>query len=219
VHRLAVHFSLWVFNNSIFTALTNGALFQIASSSGDRMLGALPLGFRIPATILLFDLFGYALHRTLHASPMLWKIHSVHHSDERVDATTALRSHLFQVFFTGLCDMALLLFFSPGLTAYLCYWACLQTSLFFHHSRLTFSEKTIDSVGKIFVLPSHHHLHHEKRERAHLGNFANIFSFWDRLFGTQAISSSKDFPMGLFGSLVPPLSLSALLAIKVEETR
>src|SRR5262245_45231287 len=41
--------------------------------------------------LLLIDLWMYAWHRANHRIPLLWRFHRVHHSDTRMDVTTAGR--------------------------------------------------------------------------------------------------------------------------------
>src|ERR1051325_4478136 len=43
--------------------------------------------------IMALDLFAYFAHVLLHHSPLGWRFHRVHHSDEEVDVTTAFRQH------------------------------------------------------------------------------------------------------------------------------
>ena len=44
----------------------------------------------------------YWLHRAFHAIPVLWRIHTVHHCDADVDATTANRHHPLELIPPGL---------------------------------------------------------------------------------------------------------------------
>ena len=50
---------------------------------------------------VLLDLTTYFLHRLEHGVFVLWRVHSVHHADADVDATTAVRHHPFEVLFMG----------------------------------------------------------------------------------------------------------------------
>ena len=51
----------------------------------------------------------YASHRLLHAVPLLWRLHQVHHCDADLDATTALRLHPLE-FVTNFAATALALY-------------------------------------------------------------------------------------------------------------
>jgi hypothetical protein len=45
------------------------------------------------ASVSILDLTAYFAHWTLHKSPLLWRVHRVHHCDPFVDVTTAFRQH------------------------------------------------------------------------------------------------------------------------------
>ncbi|MBI5630198.1 MAG: sterol desaturase family protein [Elusimicrobia bacterium] len=47
----------------------------------------------IVLTLLFVDLSQYWVHRLSHETPLVWRIHKVHHSDLDLDATTGLRFH------------------------------------------------------------------------------------------------------------------------------
>src|SRR5262249_8054367 len=53
---------------------------------------------QIVVSIAALDLFfGYLAHRAMHAIPLLWRAHRVHHADAFVDATTSFRTHPVEV--------------------------------------------------------------------------------------------------------------------------
>ncbi len=51
----------------------------------------------IVIVLLTFDLLEYAFHRLQHAWPVLWKLHSLHHSAAEFNVTVTLRHHWFEV--------------------------------------------------------------------------------------------------------------------------
>ena len=57
----------------------------------------LPLSAHIILGVVFLDLIGaYLPHYVQHKVDFLWKIHLVHHSDHKVDTTTANRHHPFE---------------------------------------------------------------------------------------------------------------------------
>jgi lathosterol oxidase len=50
--------------------------------------------------IVVADLFQYAVHRTFHALPFLWRFHAVHHSSTALDWLAGSRLHLVDVVVT-----------------------------------------------------------------------------------------------------------------------
>ena len=58
-------------------------------------------------------------------------------------------------------------------------WASVQIL-----SHTTFLKKEIPILSLIFVTPSHHRVHHGDNQIYRNKNFAGIFSFWDKIFGS-----------------------------------
>ena len=76
----------------------NAGLVLVLLELEDRQLGMLhwlavsPLAATVVVVVGL-DFAFYAAHVTMHASPVLWRFHSVHHADPAVDVTTTIRQH------------------------------------------------------------------------------------------------------------------------------
>ncbi len=49
------------------------------------------------------------------------------------------------------------------------------------HMNLTWRSSWLEWIS---VTPRYHHIHHSADPKHHLANMANLFSVWDRLFGT-----------------------------------
>jgi sterol desaturase/sphingolipid hydroxylase (fatty acid hydroxylase superfamily) len=61
-------------------------------------VAGLPATAQFVLGIIALDFaYGYVAHRTMHASPALWKFHRVHHSDAFVDVTTSYRTHPVEI--------------------------------------------------------------------------------------------------------------------------
>src|SRR5437867_12875690 len=61
----------------------------------------LPRPLRVGAEVLVLDLLIYFLHRGYHRYPLLWRFHSVHHSDRDLDVTSASRFHVGEASASG----------------------------------------------------------------------------------------------------------------------
>ena len=71
--------------------------------AGDErtQLASLPALPALPTAaigIAVLDLGTYLAHTTMHRVPMLWRFHSVHHSDPALDVTTTVRQHPGETF-------------------------------------------------------------------------------------------------------------------------
>jgi sterol desaturase/sphingolipid hydroxylase (fatty acid hydroxylase superfamily) len=67
-------------------------------------------------------------------------------------------------------------------------------------------------LSTVFVSPRFHHWHHTHSEEGGNKNFANVFSFWDRIFGTYYLPEGRSpEKFGLDIDDVPETYLGQLL--------
>lgn len=135
--------------------------------------------------VMLLDFFGaYLAHYVEHKVKPLWMIHLVHHTDHKVDTTTANRHHplesvirfaftLFGVFIVGTPIALVFLYQSLSLVA-----------TQFGHANIKMNRKLDTILSYVFVSPDMHKVHHHHVLPYTDSNYGNIFSIWDRLLGT-----------------------------------
>jgi sterol desaturase/sphingolipid hydroxylase (fatty acid hydroxylase superfamily) len=150
-------------------------------------LPGMPLWLFAVLGVLLMDLIGaYLPHFTEHKIKPLWMIHLVHHSDHKVDTTTANRHHplesvvryvftLFGVFIIGTPIAIVMLYQSLSLV-----------STQFNHSNIKLPKAVDKALSYILVSPDMHKTHHHYKLPHTDSNYGNIFSIWDRFFGTYS---------------------------------
>ena len=82
-------------NFSLAFALLNSADWVQANNFGIiNWLPEMPLWLTVLIGVVCLDFFGaYLAHFTEHKVKVLWMIHLVHHTDHKVDTTTANRHH------------------------------------------------------------------------------------------------------------------------------
>jgi sterol desaturase/sphingolipid hydroxylase (fatty acid hydroxylase superfamily) len=93
--RHGILFVICAATNVAVLRVTPVAVAALAAGSRYGILnrGWIPYAIRFVATILLLDLLQYGVHRILHRVGVLWRVHSVHHSDPDYDVSTAARFH------------------------------------------------------------------------------------------------------------------------------
>lgn len=145
----------------------------------------LPFWAYVVLGVMLLDFFGaYLAHLTEHKVKPLWMVHLVHHTDHNVDTTTANRHHplesvirfvftLFGVFIVGTPIGIVMLYQSLSLVA-----------TQFGHANIKMPRKLDEYLSWIIVSPDMHKVHHHYKLPYTDSNYGNIFSIWDRLFGT-----------------------------------
>jgi sterol desaturase/sphingolipid hydroxylase (fatty acid hydroxylase superfamily) len=143
-----------------------------------------PLWLQMALGLPALDAFAYGLHRALHASEFLWRLHALHHSDPEFDISTTMRHHpaewIVMVTVTTLVSAAVGL--SPiVLIAF--GWLNLVLQVF-NHANTALPGRLATTLGQVVVTPDLHRIHHS-RDRADADqNYGMILSVWDRLFGT-----------------------------------
>ena len=144
-----------------------------------------PLWIEVIFGILLLDLIGaYLAHYVEHNVKPFWMIHLVHHSDHKVDTTTANRHHPLESLIRF--SFTLLGVFVSGapIGVVMLYQSLSIISTQFTHANIRLSKKLDKFISYIFVSPDMHKIHHHYRLPYTDKNFGNIFSIWDRIFGT-----------------------------------
>ncbi len=181
------HGSRSVWPNLGLTALliaTNLAL-AFAAASASAFAVAHPLVPLPPLLgIMALDLFAYFAHVLLHQSSLGWRFHRVHHSDEEVDVTTAFRQHPGESLWRIAWQLPAILLFALPLEVVALYLAVSALNAQLEHANVRVPA-TLDRILRLlFVTPDMHKVHHSTDQRQTDTNYANIFSIWDRLFGT-----------------------------------
>ncbi len=70
--------------------------------------------------------------------------------------------------------------------------------LFFaHHSSFNYPKWMDGTLGKIFVTPNLHKIHHHQLQECTVSNYGNLFIFWDKLFKTYKYIPVKEINYGL----------------------
>jgi sterol desaturase/sphingolipid hydroxylase (fatty acid hydroxylase superfamily) len=151
------------------------------------------------AGLLLMDLIGaYCAHFIEHKIKWMWKFHLVHHSDLNIDVTSGLRHHPGESLIRfGFTLVAVLIVGAPIWLVML--YQSLSV-LFAHitHANINFPKRLDRALSYIFVTPLMHKVHHHYQRPLTDTNFGNIFSIWDRLFGTYAqVEDSKKLIYGV----------------------
>ncbi|GAB20444.1 hypothetical protein GOEFS_115_00840 [Gordonia effusa NBRC 100432] len=131
------------------------------------------------------DLSYYWQHRLQHRVRFLWAAHSVHHSSQHFNMTTAIRlSWLIPgSFLVAVVDIPLALIGIPAWMIFLSHTIVLLFQFPIHTEKIG---KLPDFIEFIFNTPSHHRVHHGVNNPYLDKNYAGILIVWDRLFGTYA---------------------------------
>ncbi len=163
--------------------------------------------------LVILDCWIYWWHRANHEIPFLWRFHEVHHLDEFLDVTSALRFHAGEVILSSLVRATVIYLLDVPLTSVIVFETAILFGAIFHHSNLKLPPVLERALSKIIVTPSIHWVHHHAIRRDTDSNYATVLSLWDRLFATRSpterwaempIGVERRRDEGLFGLLLRP---------------
>lgn len=165
----------------------------------------LPLWVAMIAWAVLHDFYIYWVHRLFH-SPLLWPIHSVHHSDPDLNNTTAFRNHFIELWAMAVATVVFASWagLPPEAIAVATFWITLYDR--YIHLRVDWHHGILHYV---FVSPRFHQWHHADDPAAYNTNFSNLLSVWDVLFGTYRVPGPCRHRFGVSG--MPQNNIPALL--------
>ncbi|MBI1252571.1 MAG: sterol desaturase family protein [Alphaproteobacteria bacterium] len=164
------------------------------------------------ADLLILDLWAYVWHRLNHAWPLLWRFHQVHHRDEFLDATSAVRFHPGEVLISAVARAPIIILTDISFISVLAFETLVLLAAVFHHSNARLPPRIETALCIFVVTPSHHWVHHHAQRADTDSNYGTVLTMWDRLFGSlSATRRSPDMTIGVEGQRdAPLLALAAL---------
>tara|TARA_B100000212_G_C27206544_1_gene461100 strand:- start:306 stop:779 length:474 start_codon:yes stop_codon:yes gene_type:complete len=124
-------------------------------------------------------------------------IHLVHHSDHHVDTTTANRHHPFESLIRFIFTLFGVFLIGANIGIVMLYQSLSLISTQFNHANIKLPKKVDLFLSYLFVSPDMHKTHHHYRLPYTDSNFGNIFSIWDRLFGTYRTFNREKLVYGV----------------------
>jgi sterol desaturase/sphingolipid hydroxylase (fatty acid hydroxylase superfamily) len=156
--------------------------------------------------LLILDCWIYWWHRANHEWPFLWRFHEVHHLDEFLDASSALRFHFGEVLLSSVVRAGVILLLGVPLLSVVVFETLLALSAMFHHSNLRLPPRLERALSRVIVTPSIHWVHHHAIRRDTDSNYAALLSVWDPLFRSRSATvRTPDMPIGTEGRKDRPL--------------
>jgi len=141
---------------------------------------------------LAYDFFYYWWHRAQHTFRPLWAIHRLHHTEQALNVTTAVRHHWLEESLRPLVvlfPLGWLLNFQP--VQYAAIGLVFAAWPFFIHLN---TRMHLGPLGRVIMGPQYHRIHHSIEPRHWNRNFGSFFPAWDYLFGTAWHPQHDEFP-------------------------
>lgn len=176
-------------------------------------LPEIPLWSYILIGVLLLDFFGaYLAHFVEHKIKPLWMVHLVHHTDHKVDTTTANRHHPIESLIRFSFTLLGIFVVGTPIAIVMLYQAISLIFTQFTHANIKLPKVIDKAISYVLISPDMHKIHHHYRLPYTDSNYGNIFSIWDRIFGTYMYMEREKlvygvdvFPDELKNSRIPEL--------------
>ncbi|MDP3037700.1 MAG: sterol desaturase family protein [Rhodocyclaceae bacterium] len=143
-----------------------------------------PFAIAVPLAVIALDFVIWLQHVMVHAVPVLWRLHRVHHADPDFDLTTGVRFHPIEIVLSMLIKFATIVVLGPPVLAVVIFEVLLNASAMFNHGNLHLPAALDRALRWFIVTPDMHRVHHSVEDDETNSNFGFCLSWWDRLFGT-----------------------------------
>lgn len=148
--------------------------------------------------LLVLDLWIYAWHWLTHYVPFLWRFHKVHHLDEQLDVTSAVRFHFGEVILSFMARVPVILLFQIPLSTLIIFETLVLCSALFHHANILLPKRLDKILNWFIITPNLHWVHHDAWVNPKTHNYGTILSLWDRVFRTRNNGPrQKDMRLGV----------------------
>jgi sterol desaturase/sphingolipid hydroxylase (fatty acid hydroxylase superfamily) len=176
----------------IFPAAAVGAAV-IAQNQGWGLFNQLaaPTWLALILSVVLLDFAIWLQHVMVHAIPLLWRLHRMHHADPDYDVTTGARFHPLEILLSMGIKFLVIFLLGPPLIAVIIFEILLNATAMFNHGNLRLADGLDRVLRRFVVTPDMHRVHHSTEEDETNCNFGFNLPWWDRLFGTYRAQPRK----------------------------
>jgi len=159
-----------------------------------------PIYINMMLSLLLIDFFHYINHRLHHSINFLWKLHRLHHSDQKVDPLTTFLHHPIEAITSYFILISCYVIFDIPVPVLIGYAFLQAIHAPFTHMRNLLNDRINSTLNLVFVSPNFHRIHHSLDFNQSNSNYGLIFTFWDRIFRTYTKVTQKKLvlmPLGI----------------------
>lgn len=187
--RWGSNLGLVVLNTAVIRLLFPLAAAGVAAFASEGGWGLLnhfevPFMISVPLAVIAMDFVIWLQHVMVHAVPLLWRLHRVHHADLDYDLTTGARFHPLEIILSMLIKFATIAVLGPPVVAVVIFEVMLNATAMFNHGNIRLPETLDRAMRWVLVTPDMHRVHHSIEDDETNSNFGFSLTWWDRLFGT-----------------------------------
>jgi len=144
----------------------------------------LPVWIEWVIAFLILDFVIWGQHWVTHKVPLLWRVHRVHHTDEDLDATSAVRFHPVEIILSIFIKAIAAVLIGAPVVLVVVFEALVNGSAMFNHANLRLPLWADKWLRLLVVTPDMHRIHHSVIHRETDSNYGFALAIWDRLFRT-----------------------------------
>lgn len=166
----------------------------------------------VQGLLILFggDLLRYWLHRASHRTKLLWRLHAVHHSPQKLYWLNVGRFHPIEKALQFMGDTLPFILLGVHKEAIAFYFLFYSVNGFLLHSNVRLR---YGFLNYIFNTAELHRWHHSKLPKESDNNYGNHVMIWDLLFGTWFLPKDREVgPLGLRDKKYPMSFLGQMKA-------
>ena len=127
----------------------------------------------------------------------MWRFHMIHHSDTHLDVTSGTRHHPGDFIMREIFALIAVIIAGLPFAYYIIYRVITIFCTYFSHANLKLPFWLDKGISILFISPNMHKFHHHFEMPWTDTNFGNIFSIWDRIFGTFVYGDTSKIVYGL----------------------
>ena len=199
--RHAGLFVLLLIASNVLLAYVPAALKSLSLDGPSTAFTGLSVGLAMQVVlgVLILDCYEYLWHRACHRVPWLWRLHRVHHADTHIDFSTGMRFHPIENLASLVVKVLLLSALGLPLWIEAVRILANNPAAFAQHANVVFPAWVERWPRWLVITPELHRVHHSIDPAHYDRNFGELFSFWDRCFGTLLEPSKSVEHVGLPG--------------------
>lgn len=207
VHTLFGNVVVWlttgVFTKSV-TYLKHGLKSELWLSEYSELT-------KLIAIILISDFGRYWIHRFMHTTPILWRVHAIHHSPIKLYWWNTGRFHPIDKLFVLCFESVLFIFLGATPMTIALYYVFYSINGFLQHANI---DIRLGVLNRIISGPEQHRFHHSYLPSEANNNYGNKVSLYDQLFGTYYMPNrngpekyglkNSNYPLTFLKQLIVP---------------
>ena len=194
--RWVINLAMGGANTLLIRMLLASGAFGAAILAGQKEVGLFqqldwPWWVELNLAVIMLDMVIYFQHVLMHAVPILWRLHMVHHTDVDFDVTTGVRFHPLEIILSMFIKIAAVLLIGASPGAVVAFEVLLNATSMFNHSNVRIPRQLDRWLRWFLVTPDMHRIHHSVIPRETNRNFGFNLPWWDRILGTYLRDPSK----------------------------